>query len=91
MCEKSWAFSKTLNLTTLIQLNFFNLQKFDIFYLCPNVARFLKNCLRIRNLKTILKGRGFRGGSDEKKRRMWLGREIVVVVTPPLVQTVLAI
>ena len=31
----------------------------------------------------ILKGRGFRGGSDEKMRRMWLGREIVVVGLPP--------
>ena len=26
----------------------------------------------------IIKGRGFRGGSDEKMRRMWLGLEIVV-------------
>jgi len=29
--------------------------------------------------KTLFKGRGFYGGSDEKNRRMWLGREIVVV------------
>ena len=28
--------------------------------------------------KLILEGRGFRGGSDEKIRRMWLGPEIVV-------------
>ena len=27
--------------------------------------------------------RGFRGGSDEKMRRMWLGREIVVAGLPP--------
>ena len=40
---------------------------------------------RIRHLKKIiLKGRGFRGGSDEKMRRMWLAREIVVVGLPPL-------
>ena len=42
---------------------------------------------RIRHLKKIiLKGRGFRGGSDEKMRRMWLGREIVVVSHPALLQ-----
>ena len=28
--------------------------------------------------KNILKGREFRGGSDSKMRRMWLGWEIVV-------------
>jgi len=33
-----------------------------------------------------LKGRGFRGGSDEKLRRMWLEREIVVVGLPPLIR-----
>ncbi len=33
-----------------------------------------------------MKGRGFRGGSDEKMRTMWLGIEIVVVGLPPLVQ-----
>ena len=32
-----------------------------------------------------MKGRGFRGGADKKIRRMWLGREIVVVGLPPLV------
>jgi len=36
--------------------------------------------------KIILKGRGFRGGSDEKMMRMWLGREIVVVDLPPLLR-----
>ena len=30
-------------------------------------------------LKIILEGRGFRGGSDEKIMRVWLGLEIVVV------------
>ena len=29
-------------------------------------------------MSIIFEGRGFRGGSDEKKRRMWLGQEIVV-------------
>ena len=29
---------------------------------------------------------GFRGGSDEKMRRMWLGLEIVVAGLPPLVE-----
>ena len=29
-------------------------------------------------------GREFRGGSDEKMRRMWFGREIVAVCLPPL-------
>ena len=29
-------------------------------------------------------GRGFRGGSDKKMRRMWLGLGIVVVGLPPL-------
>ena len=33
--------------------------------------------------KIILKGRGFRGGLDEKMKRMWLGREIVVTSSPP--------
>ena len=32
----------------------------------------------------IIKGRGFQGGSDEKIRRMWLGREIVVAGLPLL-------
>jgi len=34
--------------------------------------------------KKILKGRGFRGGSDEKIRRMWFELEIDVVGLPPL-------
>ena len=34
----------------------------------------------------MVEGRGFRGGSDEKMRRMWLGLEIDVVGLPPLTQ-----
>ena len=34
--------------------------------------------------KIILEGRGFRGGSDKKMRRMWLGIEIAVAGLPPL-------
>ena len=40
-------------------------------------------------LKHIIKGLGFRGGSDEKIRRMWLGLEIVVADLPPLLQLVI--
>ena len=41
---------------------------------------------RIGHLKKIiLKGRGFRCGSDEKMMRMWFGLEIDVVVLPSLV------
>ena len=50
-------------------------------------ARFLKIVLssRIRQFKKIiLEERGFRGGSDEKMRRMWLGLEIFVTGPPPL-------
>ena len=40
---------------------------------------------RIGHLKKIiLKGRGFRCGSDEKIMRMWFGLEIDVVGLPPL-------
>ena len=28
---------------------------------------------------------GFRGGLDEKMRRMWFGREVVVAGLPPLI------
>ena len=48
--------------------------------------------MRVKNVnifmdikKVKLKRRGFRGGSDEKMRRMWLGLEIVVAGLPPLV------
>ena len=40
---------------------------------------------RIGHLKKIiLKGRGFRCGSDEKMMRKWFGLEIDVVGLPPL-------
>ena len=58
-----------------------------IFHLCLDVAIFLKNVFifKDRTLKKIkLKGQGFRGGSDEKMRRMWFGLEIDVVGLPPL-------
>ena len=35
------------------------------------MAKFVK-------LVIMIEGRGFRGGSDEKMMRMWLGRENVV-------------
>ena len=56
--------------------------------LCPNVARFFKNNLQeLETLKhIIIEGRGFRGGSDEKMRRMWLGLEIAVAGLSPLIE-----
>ena len=51
------------------------------------MARFFKNsfiCEGKTLKKIILKGQEFRGGSDEKMWRMWLGREIVVAGLPPL-------
>ena len=43
-----------------------------------------------RNFKIFVnyneKGQRFRGGLDEKLRRLWLGRTIVVVDLPPLGQ-----
>ena len=42
---------------------------------------------RIGHLKKIiLKGQGFRCGSDEKMMRMWFGLEIDVIGLPPLVE-----
>ena len=70
---------------TNLKFNWENL----IFHLCPNVAIFLKMYLfsRIGHLKKIiLKGRGFRCGSDEKMMRMWFGLENDVVGLPPLAQ-----
>ena len=62
-----------------------------IFLLCPTLAN--KNIFKnIRiwkgwTFKTIvLEGQGFRGGSDEKMKRMQLRRDIVVIGLPPLVQ-----
>ena len=52
------------------------------------MVRFLKNSFILEGYrhfkKIILEGRGFRGGSDEKMRRMWLGLEIVVAGLTPL-------
>ena len=62
---------------------FFSIYKNSIFHLCPNVARFFKNSFIWEDEKK-LNGRGFRGGSEEKMRRMWLEREIVVAGLPPL-------
>ena len=39
--------------------------------------------------KIIFEGRGFRCGSDEKMRRMWLGLETVVVGLPPLAEHII--
>ena len=65
------------------------LQYIHILY--PNVARF-KKIVYLRELETfkhkIIEGKEFRGGSDEKMRRMWLGREIVVAGLPPLVKMI---
>ena len=58
-----------------------------VFYFCAEVAIFSKNifiCKGWTLKKIILEGRGFRGGMDEKMRRMRLGRDIVVVGLPPL-------
>ena len=58
-----------------------------ICHLYPTLTDFQKIFLssRIGHLNFILKGQGFRGGSDEKMRRMWLGLGIAVVGLPPLV------
>ena len=37
----------------------------------------------------IIERRGFRGDSDEKMRRMWLGLDIVVAGLPPLVSHII--
>ena len=42
----------------------------------------LENFNSIETIEIILEGRGFRGGSEEKMRRMWLGLEIVVADLP---------
>ena len=47
---------------------------------------FLKNVFIFKDRtlkKIILKGRGFRCGSDKKMMRMWFGLEIDVVGLPP--------
>ena len=59
-----------------------------MFYLCLNVARFLKKNKFIGGntqlRKIILEGRGIWDGSDEKMMKMWLGRETVMVGLPPI-------
>ena len=71
MCVKMWAFLKTLNSRTLIQLKlFFPINKNSIFHLCSILAIFSKNNLseRIRHLKKIY-------GKDEDfevtRKRKW--------------------
>ena len=67
-----------------------SLENFILVMFYANVAIFKKNVFifkdRTLQKKIISKGRGFRGGSDEKMRRMWFGLEIDVVGLPPLVQ-----
>ena len=85
---KRWTFSRTLHLKTLMFNSIiFSIYKNSIFYLCPDVTRFLKQVLssRTRHLRIIiLEGRGFRGGSDEKMRRMWLGLTLLWLAFLPL-------
>ena len=45
--------------------------------------------LSIETIEIILEGRGFRGCSEEKMRRMWLGIEIAVADLPPSVHSTL--
>ena len=50
---------------------------------------FLKTDLSIRIglfKQIVMEGREFRGSSDEKMMRLWLGREIFVASLPPLYQ-----
>ena len=78
---------KKVNIFKDIKLDNFNSIKTFFFIYALTWPDSLKIVLswRIRHLKKIiLKGRGFRGGSDDKMRRMWLGREIVVTGLPPL-------
>ena len=63
--------------------NFKFLGENSIFHWFPNVDRFSTNILIFKDWtlkKILLQGRGFRGGSDEKVRRMLLGLGIVVSV-----------
>ena len=76
-----------------LNFNFILIMKFNlenrIFYLCPNVAGFMKNVFKRQikaHYKRKIEGRAFWGGSDEKVCRMWLGRENEVARTPPLIQ-----
>ena len=85
MRVKKWTFSRTLNLKNSIQLNIFfwftKIQYFFYALMWPD--SFLS--WRMRHLKIISEGRGFRGGSDKKMRRMWLGVEIDGACLPSLI------
>ena len=56
------------------------------------MARLKKNNFYLQELETvkhtIIEGREFRGGSDEKMRILLLGLEIVVAGLPPLVKEI---
>ena len=56
--------------------------------LCHNVDRYLK-FFYLQGLETLkhilIEGQGFRGGSDDKMRKMWLRFEIVVARRPPVI------
>ena len=73
MCVKKCICLKTLNLKSLIKLKlFFDLQNYIFQCQINSWSLIHKNSVNLE---------GFRGGSDEKMRRMWLGREIVVALT----------
>ena len=72
-----------------IESYFFDLQKFNISFMLLRdpILRKLFYFGELNTLKEIIfKGRGLRGGSDEKMRRMWLGLEMFVAGLPPLVE-----
>ena len=81
---------KKVNILKDIKLKNFNL--IETFFRFTQIRYFIYALMWPDSLKMvlsgkiILKGRGFRGGSDKKMRRMWLGREIVVVGLPPLIR-----
>ena len=56
-----------------IETTFFDI---SIFHLCPR-GRILKKIVLSWRIRIILEGGGFRGGSDEKMRRMWLGLKLL--------------
>ena len=47
-----------------------------------NVKTLYSKTFSIETIEIILEGRGFRGSSEEKMRKMWLGLEIVVADLP---------
>ena len=48
----------------------------------PDFQKNIFICKGWTEKKIILEGQGFRGGSDEKMRRMWLRRDIAVAGLP---------